>query len=217
MDLTIALHTPTGQLPELEHHVTTWLRRFDERGEHRPVVREFATHMRGRYVATLQITLPGSVGTPDANVLIDRFASDAEACGFHVAIGETHGSITSSCCPSNAADADADAGAERTVHDDLRDRRVEHDTQCSGRLVIFEGHDELPMQSTVATITGASTIDEVRALGAHVTDETEVLLDGFVRPQYEAGQAVLYVTARGDGLFRTYETADPHQCCGGIH
>ena len=63
----------------------------------------------------------------------------------------------------------------------------------------------------------SSAIHEIRALGADVSDETEVVLDGFVRPQYEAGRIVLYVTARGDGLFQTYETADPHQCCGGLH
>jgi hypothetical protein len=160
--------------------------------------------------------------------LISRMGRAAREIATHIVDGRYVGSVVSTelrnqdfeqlfpdACLSRAV---FDVAAE--VQDRARVLPVEvaadrHAARHSGRLVRFGGDERLPPIASVGHITDNSDINVVVGLGADVTDEHLVHLNGFVRPVFVGGRIVLHVTAGGDATLRTFETANPHQCCGG--
>ena len=92
-----------------------------------------------------------------------------------------------------------------------------HRNKVGGRVVRFVGDVTLDATVTVTQLLAGTPIDGVIALGGKVRPEDEIVIDGFARPTYAEGKLILHVTPLADGRYRTFEIANPHQCCGGLH
>jgi hypothetical protein len=103
----------------------------------------------------------------------------------------------------------------------LRQAMGDHLCGVGGRLVRFHGSKMLPESASVRTLTTSTAIDRVEPLtetmGGGIKGKTEIVLNGYCRPVLVDGERVLYVTPRSDARWQTYEIANPHQCCGGLH
>ncbi len=173
----------------------------------------------------------GSIELSDLeHELITRLGRAAREIGTHVVDGQYVGSALSDELTvrdferlfpdAHVCLAVVNAGAEVEACTRVVPAEVAADAHAgrrSGRLVRFKGDAQLAPVASVGHIKSKTDIQVVVALGAEITDDHLVHLNGFVRPVLLAGQLFLHVTAGADDTFRTFETANPHQCCGGAH
>jgi hypothetical protein len=164
--------------------------------------------------------------------LTTRVGRAAIEIATHVVRGQYVGSVRSSVLnlgdiarlfpEADIALATTDPDADAVSHVEERVSRAEcaadaHAARMSGRLIWFAGDGRLASVASVGHIVDRTDIERVVALGAEIDDFDLVALNGFVRPVFQNGQVVLHVTTGAENVFRTFETANPHQCCGGAH
>lgn len=92
-----------------------------------------------------------------------------------------------------------------------------HRDKAGGRVVRFAGDAAVAPTIAVSDLLATTPIDEVVALGGKIGSEDQIVVNGFARPTYSGGVLTLHVTPLADGRYRTFEIANPHQCCGGLH
>jgi hypothetical protein len=85
-------------------------------------------------------------------------------------------------------------------------------SRTGGRAIHFAGQDQLTGTRTVRDLLTLSDIQAVDALGISVDPETPVVTHDFVRPRFRAGQLVLALRPRAEGL-GCFEQPDPTPCC----
>jgi hypothetical protein len=162
--------------------------------------------------------------------LTTRIGRAATEIATHVVRGQYVGSVRSSVLylgditrlfpEADVALAVTDPGAMSNVQDRVSWAECAadaHAARMSGRLIRFAGDGRLAPVASVGHIVDHTDIERVVALGAEIDDLDLVALSGFVRPVFQNGQVVLHVTTGAENVFRTFETANPHQCCGGAH
>jgi hypothetical protein len=84
--------------------------------------------------------------------------------------------------------------------------------RTGGRAIHFTGQDQLMGTRTIREVLTLSDIEAVDSLGIPVDLETPVVTRNFVRPTFRAGQLVLALRPRAEGM-GCFEQPDPTPCC----
>jgi hypothetical protein len=111
----------------------------------------------------------------------------------------------------------ADAGVTAFAGDPLRAvgalaALIARRNRTGGRAIHFAGHDQLTGTRTIREVLALSDIEAIDSLGIPVDPETPVVTRDFVRPTFRAGQLVLAVRPRAEGM-GCFEQPDPTPCC----
>jgi hypothetical protein len=84
--------------------------------------------------------------------------------------------------------------------------------RTGGRAIDFAGQEQLTGTRTIREVLALTDIEAIDSLGIPVDPETPVVTRDFVRPTFRAGQLVLALRPRAEGM-GCFEQPDPTPCC----